>query len=160
MAHTTRSICSWTNGQVGVLEFIIINSHFIWQKTGCYFPLLSTEYSVQNPEPTSDYLGRSATALSARTTVCRVVYSNDVTWPPWHLKSPTTRLLIQQLLQACSTENTKSPHWGMWVGYIGQVSVSICFNVILISDGLKQRQDYLISLTSLAIHFRISAQKK
>ena len=49
---------------------------------------------------------------------CSVIFMGnyrDVTWAPWHLKSPATRLYIRLLAEVNNTESDRSPHpWHLW----------------------------------------------
>ena len=48
--------------------------------------------------------------IMTNVTIIMSVTILDVTWLPWHLESPATPLLVQQLLHADNQENIQAPH--------------------------------------------------
>ena len=82
----------------------------------------------------------------------------DVTWASWHLKSPPTRLLVQQLVQTNNKENIIARITGLWRGestghrrnfrYQGPMIRKACpwHNVTMSCDARNRKSKWMITL--------------
>ena len=55
-------------------------------------------------------------------------YYRDVTWAPWRLEAPSTRLLVRQIFQIGNKENIKVPHyWPTWQISRNELYLGTCY---------------------------------